>query len=59
MCFCDFCRYEHVYTYKKKGISKHPWKETMQSLSTVIIYLLDVKHGIKHGIESAYGVFIH
>ena len=19
MCFCDFCRYEHVYTYKKKG----------------------------------------
>ena len=41
---------------KEAGLSKHFLKKIMQLLWTVVTYLLkNVKHGIEHDIDSAYG----
>ena len=49
-----------IYLQKEAGISKHYGKQTMQPLWTVVTYLLkDVKHGIEHDIDSAYGDIRH
>ena len=41
---------------KEARLSKHFLKKIMQLLWTVVTYLLkNVKHGIEHDIDSAYG----
>ena len=45
-----------IYLQKEAGVSKHSLKKIMQLLWTVVTYLLkNVKHGIEHDIDSAYG----
>ena len=46
-----------MYIQKEAGVSKHYLKKIMQLLWTVITYLFtkNVKHGIEHDIDSAYG----
>ena len=46
-----------IYLQKEAGVSKHYLKKIMQLLWTVVTYLYtkNVKHGIEHDIDSAYG----
>ena len=46
----------YILTQKEAGVSKHCLKKIMRLLWTVVTYLLtNVKHGIEHDIDSAYG----
>ena len=45
-----------IYLRKEAGVSKYYLKKIMLLLWTVVTYLLkNVKHGIEHDIDSAYG----
>ena len=56
MCTCDFYRYEHIYTYRKKEFQNilESKKIGLDSCS-----LFNLKHGTEHDIDIAYRVCMH
>ena len=59
MCTCDFYRYEHKYTNRTKGISKHSGKQEDYAIGFNSCYLHNLENRTEHGIDSAYGVCMY
>ena len=55
-CTCDFFRYRHVYTYRRKEFQNILERKLRNCFGhLLLIYYKNVEDGFEHDIDSAYG----